>query len=208
MLIPLVFILKKGKSRNNLWLALYGVVFFLLLKVFDLITVTYFRLYSNLYTFVEYVFFTSFLWPYIRNKVFKTLIVVSSILFFAFQLTYFLTTKVRVLDSLGIGIETLLLFVYIIFLFYEHFKRLDAQVIYSYNHFWLVLGILFYLGGSFFFNILADHLTSQQIKSYERLTYLGDVIKNIFFCISIIISVKMPENGMKSKISTPYLDFS
>jgi len=112
------------------------------------------------------------------------------------------------LDSLGIGIETLLLFVYIIFLFYEHFKRLDAQVIYSYNHFWLVLGILFYLGGSFFFNILADHLTSQQIKSYERLTYLGDVIKNIFFCISIIISVKMPENGMKSKISTPYLDFS
>jgi hypothetical protein len=138
--------------------------------------------------------------------VFKKLIVVLSIGFLVFQVFYFLTADIKRLDSLGIGIETILLFIYIILFFYDFFKNPKVSFVYNHYCFWISLGILVYLGSSFFFNILANHMTSNQMEKYWSLTLITEFIKNLFLVASIIIFNKQQTNK-KTSASVPYLDF-
>jgi hypothetical protein len=62
------------------------------------------------------------------------------------------------------------------------------------------------LGGSFFFYILANHLTKDEIDQYWKLTYIGEIIKNLSFAYSVFLFAKQKgENGYKNKI-LPNLD--
>jgi hypothetical protein len=70
--------------------------------------------------------------------------------------------------------------------------------------FWIVCGIIFYLGGSFFFNILATHLTKAELDKYWFYSYSFDIIKNILFVISISFFAKIDKKVAKKKL--PYLD--
>jgi hypothetical protein len=49
------------------------------------------------------------------------------------------------------------------------------------------IGIFFYLAGSFFFNILANHLSSAELDQYWSYSYLFDVIKNILITVGLLI---------------------
>jgi len=78
-----------------------------------------------------------------------------------------------------------------------------------YNHycFWLAVGILIYLGGSFFFYILIDHLTREQVNTFGNLTFLAEVLKNILFLAAIFIYARYPISKQdKNSSSVPYLD--
>jgi len=70
--------------------------------------------------------------------------------------------------------------------------------------FWIVCGIIFYLGGSFFFNILANHLTQAVLSKYWFYSYSFDIIKNVLFAIAITLFAK--QNRKNIKEITPYLD--
>jgi hypothetical protein len=67
--------------------------------------------------------------------------------------------------------------------------------------FWISIGIFFYLAGSFFFNILANHLTSAELDQYWSYSYLFDVIKNILMTVGLLIYKQ--KKGQKPM---PYLD--
>ena len=80
---------------------------------------------------------------------------------------------------------------------------------YIYNHycFWFSVGILIYLGGSFFFYILIDHLDKKQVKAFGNLTYFAEIIKNILFALAIFIYAKFSFKFKDQKTSSvPYLD--
>lgn len=73
--------------------------------------------------------------------------------------------------------------------------------------FWIAVGILIYLGGSFFFYILTNHIPREQIYKYKLLTYIAEIIKNILFAVALLMYLrKRPENDKKVKV--PNLDFS
>lgn len=135
----------------------------------------------------------------------KLFILVLSSLFFAFQIYYFFTTNIKLLDSIPIGIETILILIYIVFCFYEQFNISTTEFAYKKYWFWIMIGILAYLSCSFFFNIMANSVEFKLIKPYWYITFLFEIIKNILFSIAIILMSKINDNDNKQK-SVPYLD--
>jgi len=163
--------------------------------------------YLTFYTFFEYSVFAFLFWYNIKHKKFKLLIVFLSLLFLVFQLFYLLATKIQKLDSASIGIEAILLFIYIFYFFYESSKNIIDNYIYNHYCFWIAVGILLYLGTSFFFFITIDQLDESQIKIFGNLTYIAEILKNIFFALAVIIYTKKPIENTKPK-SIPYLDMN
>ena len=124
--------------------------------------------YLVVYTLTEYLFFAYLISTAITKKSLKFIVLFFSIGFVIFQFVFDL--RDHELDSISIGIETILLFIYIIFFFYDHSSNIKAGYIYNHPIFWISVGILLYLGVSFFFNILVNYMTDREIDSYWRYT--------------------------------------
>jgi hypothetical protein len=149
---------------------------------------------QSAYTFLEYAFFSYIFWYNLRSRPFKNLILILSILFIAFQIAFVTSTTHRRLDSIPVGIETILVFIYIFYFFYEFSKNTKDVFIYNHYGFWLAVGIMIYLGGSFFFYILINSLTDNEIDKFSNMTYVAEIIKNLLFTFSIFIYKKHPVN--------------
>ncbi len=163
--------------------------------------------FQSCYTFFEYLVFATIFWVNFPQKNFRRLILVLSTAFLIFQLIYVLTVDVRAIDSVPIGIETIIILIYIFFYFFQSSKNLGAGYIYNHYGFWICVGILIYLGGSFFFFILFDHLTNEQVKSFGDLTYLAEIIKNVLFSVAIFVHAHHASDNKKEHTkSIPFLD--
>lgn len=103
------------------------------------------------------------------------------------------------MDSIPIGIETILIIIYSFFFFQKFLKSNVSRNVYEYPSFWLVVGSLIYLGCNFFFNILVNHLSDDQIDSFWHYTYLPEIIKNFLFAM-VILGWPTYENELDSKI--------
>jgi len=207
LLIPLFFLINRIKERVILAMAIYGIVFFLLLHFFYDIPKSVIKYYLCLYTFLEYSFFTYLLYLNIKNKKIKQLIILLSLAFLVFQIIYSFEKKFQLLDVVAVGIESILLFIYIFYFFYEHFSSPKNPFIYNNYCFWISVGILIYLGGSFFINILVDDMSKTEKVKYWILTYIAETIKNVLFVVAILVYSRQPdENTPKKPSSVPYLD--
>jgi len=208
LVLPLLFFITKTKRRDAKILAVYGIVFWLLLFVYHDIPKSIRKTaYQPVYTALEYLFFTALFYYNIENKRYRKLIIASSILFITFQVLYvFLFEKGRV-DSIPIGVESILIFVYIFLFFLENLKTPGGVYIYNNHCFWISVGLLFYLGGSFFINILANTFSDEEFKKYWYLNFVADTIKTILFAVAFIFLVKNADNKKNQKAENiPYLD--
>jgi hypothetical protein len=188
----------------------YCIVFFFVVFIEDFIPNTRLakRIYYQTFTLLEYSFFTGILWINIRTKQIRKSIIGLSIAFISFLIIYFFTAKFKRIDSIPIGIETILVFTYIFYFFLEQFKETTNQSLSNISCFWFAVGILIYLGGTFFINILANNMERDQIDKYWFLTYIADIIRNILFAIGIIILSRRPIEKSKTENQIPYLDIS
>lgn len=206
-----VFLLLRKKVVHEARLTtiiIYCIVIFALLFVYKYLPKGAMRkVHWSVYTFVEYNSFALVFWQSIISKKFKILIVILSVCFICFQVMYFLaftlSSKHVNLDSVAIGIETILIFVYSFFYLYQEFRNPNTPFIVMNPMFWIVCGIIFYLGGSFFFNILANHLSQEVLDDYWYYSYLFDIIKNILFAVAVPFAAR--ESGKKIKDHLPYL---
>jgi FtsH-binding integral membrane protein len=192
-----------------LTLGVYGLAFFFLLFFHEQIPKEFRLYYQGIYTTLEYLVFSYLLYLNLERNRFRKIIVISSVLFILFQIIYTTTQDLKKLDSIPIAIETILLFIYIFLFFLESSRKLNSGYIYNHHCFWLAVGILIYLGGSFFFYILINHLNEEQITTFGNLTWFAEIVKNIFFSIAIIFFIRFPEANNKNKkkeVSIPYLD--
>ena len=197
LLLPLCFILIKGKFKHRILalLVLYGILFFGLLFSYGYLPQNFLNNYfQGLYTLLEYSFFAYFFWFTIQSKGFRKIILLISILFGLYQFFYITSVNFTRLDSISIGIETILVFIYIFYFFYEFSKNTKDVFIYNHYGFWLAVGIMIYLGGSFFFYILINSLTDKEIDKFKNMTYVAEIIKNLLFTFSIFIYKKHPVN--------------
>lgn len=197
--ILLLYLKPKYKEIVLFLIAIYGLTFFSLIFFDGSIPKHIKKYYQALYTFLEYSFFTYFMWTNIRSINFKKFIIVISIVFVIFQIFYVTATTLTRLDSVPIGIETILVFIYIFYFFSEFSKNSREVFIYNHYNFWISVGILIYLGGSFFFNILVTHLDEDEISIYVNVTYIAEIIKNILFAFSIFMYKKFPVNGIHNR---------
>jgi hypothetical protein len=143
----------------------------------------------------------------IKSKTVKYLILIVSFLFILFLYLFDFNPSQQQMDSIPVGIETLILLVFGIYFFYEQFK--DPTTFYIYYHycFWVTIGILIYLCGSFFIFMYANKMTNEQVAQFWFFTYIVEIIKNILFTVAIIIySRKTVDKPPKTDI--PYLDIN
>lgn len=111
------------------------------------------------------------------------------------------------LDSIPIGIESIILFVFILLLFYEQFKIAKNTSVISSPWFWFSTGLMIYLAGSFFFNILVNNIDKKLGMEYWHVTYVFDAVKNLFFSIGLIYVAHSPnKSSIEKSSSVPFLD--
>jgi len=212
LLIPLGFFISKSKKTELVptSLVIYGIFCCFFLFTLDNYIPKNIRIYFQIsYTFIEYGFFTLLFWVNFKQKKVRRPIIIASGLFLISLIFFALRRKVKGLDSIPIGIETILILTYIIYFFYEFSK--DSSSFYIYNHycFWIAVGVLIYLGGSFFFFILFEQLSSDQKRSFGNITYMAEIIKNLLFALSIFIYHRYSlENAKRKTSSLPYLDMT
>lgn len=155
------------------------------------------KVYYFIYTLFEYIAFTSLLYFIIRNNKFKKLILICSILFIGFMIVNYLVTSYKRMDSVPIGVSTILLFIYIFYYLFNSLKEIENKSLYKGPELWFVTAMLIYLGSTFFFFILANSLDSQFMIDYWHFSFLGDIVKNILFAIGLVLYVKTSERVKK-----------
>lgn len=160
-----------------------------------------------LYTLLEYSFFTVLIFQQLRSHFQKILLISLSICFFLFQFIYYYFIDIRKkIDSIPIGIETILIFIFIFFFLYEQLKDAKDIPIYDHYFFWIAIGLFIYLGGSFFIYIYANSMTDEELIRFWYFTYIVEIFKNLLFSLSVVVYSKHP-NIKKSNQVIPNLDF-
>lgn len=205
----LVFLFLSKKIRHEarvIIILVYSLTIFSLLFSYDYLPRAITRYwYQIIFTSVEYLSFASFFGLSILNKPFRKVIVVLSIAFVIFQILFTFSSKFSPVDSVPIAIESILVFLYCFYFLFQEFKREDDKLIVRNPVFWIMIGMVFYIAGSFFFNILANHFTKEDYKNYWFYSYLFDILKNILLALGMIFFNKENKLGTK-KDFIPYLD--
>ena len=159
------------------------------------------------FTFFEYLAFAYFIFLYIRKRAFKKLILFASLVFLAFIIVYYLTVPFNNIDSIPIGFETILVMIFSFYYLYEEMNNSSTLFIYSKPAFWIVIGIVLYLAGNFFIYIFAgSFLTKAEIRHYWFITNIFSIIKNVFFCIAILIHTKPTKNTLNYSLDLSSLN--
>lgn len=123
-----------------------------------------------------------------RVKWFTLFVSIGFLLYYAYR--YFLINKKMRIDSIPIGIETILIFIFIGFYFYEQMNDADNLFIYERPHFWGALGIMIYLAGSFFVYVAAEKLPLKEVLKFWAITNIACTIKNLLFALAFYLSAK------------------
>jgi hypothetical protein len=157
------------------------------------------------FTFVEYSIFTYIIWLNIKKPIIRRLIIIASILFIVFTTIYNIITNFKSIDSLPIGIESILIFLYSFYYLYEQMNDTNNLFIYSKYQFWLIIGILIYLAGCFFIYIYANALDEKVLNEYWPFTNVFYAIMNIMFAIGFFIQYRKSKQHFSPKLH-PYLN--
>lgn len=141
----------------------------------------------------------------ISKRIVRRLILIFSILFIVFLVLYTIYVKISQLDSVSIGIESILVLAYAFYFFFELVNNPNVLFINQDFRFWITIGMSLYLAGTFFLYIFAQSFPIKEIRPFWILTYIFYIIKSIFFCVAIIINSKKTNNLKTQEL--PYLDF-
>ena len=210
LILPLLYLLIRNKKRDGAILAVYGIVIYLLLFFYSEFPPEFRKVYHSIFTFFEYSFFALIFYFNLETPRYRKIIPALSIFFVIFQIIHFvLTSADSRIDSIPIGVESIIIFIYIFLFFLENLNNPGVGYIYNHHCFWISVGLLLYLGGSFFIYILGTTFSEEEFNKYWYLNYIADTIKTLLFAVSFIFLAKKPHNDSNHKAaSVPYLDMS
>jgi hypothetical protein len=165
---------------------------------------------QNLFTPFEYLVFTTIFFLSASKKRRKLLIGLS-VAFIAFLISLLIIKPAKIesnliLDTIPVGIETILIFIYIFSFLYEQSRMDDSESIFKNYLFWISIGLLLYLGGSFFFNILVTEMSLAEFDNYYHYTYIAELVKNILFLVALFKISAVKKKELIPQIQMPYLD--
>lgn len=205
--VLLLFIIFIKRTRNEKGLIAITIYCFsdLLINYFSFFLPKKSLLYIGaFFTLIEYSIFTFFLWLSIKNEKFKKFVIISSIMFILAATYYNIRTNFLNIDSFPIGVETILILIFSFNYLYEQMNDTKTLFIYTQYQFWIIVGFMIYLAGSFFVYIYASQIEHDLLKQYWFLTNVFYVLMNLFFIIGILVSRK--NNISKSILHNPYLN--
>jgi hypothetical protein len=168
---------------------------------------------ATVFTFLELSAFYVFLYLNIKSKNWKAAILLSTVAFLVFTITYLILlqsgeiAKPKGIDSIPIGIETILVLIFAFYYFFEQTNDISSSYIYSRYHFWFVLGFTIYLSGSFFIYIFASQVDRATLLQYWFITNIFYILKNILFIVGIQVYIKGKRTPLsQSNNYSPFLN--
>lgn len=206
LIILLGFLLLKGKMNNPLKIIItYCTTSLVTNCITEFFPFPKLNLLYSFFTLIEYVLFAAFIYSHVKSLFVRRGILILSILFALFLPIHTFTSTVRSIDSVPIGLETILILIYSFYFFYEQMNDVDDVFIYSKYPFWIVTGMIIYLAGSFFIYIFANQVERHVLDNFWFITYAFYVLKNILFAFGILTYVKQTKNPLPGKLY-PYLN--
>lgn len=122
-----------------------------------------------------------------------------SILFTLFLVFFYLTSHFQRIDSIPIGFESIIIISFSFYFFYERIRTQLIVIIYNDYRFWILIGMILYLAGSFFIYIYGEQLDNAAWKKFRSLTLVFYILRSVFFSISIFIYKKFPINKIQTQ---------
>lgn len=149
------------------------------------------------FTLVEYCLLAMALRFILKSTSLKKVISISLPIFIFFATTAFYLSfssgdKIdsTIIDSLSITVEYLLLIAFCLFYFYEEMSFPNTAFIYSSFRFWIVVGILIYSTGTFFFFMYSSSLDGDEWSAWSVINYVFTLLKNTLFSIAVWVAKK------------------
>ena len=218
-LLPILFFIlywKQAKPERGSWLiVIYSFFFFcinILISNWNKIPLLYD---SN--TLVEFLLFSAFLYAQFRKPVSKTVIAVTALIYSVFYLLFLFYARnveatnaipmdTAIIDSIPIGVETIIILSFSFYYLYERMKDTSTLFIYNTYQFWVVVGMVLYLAGSFFIYIFSNYLSGAEVKKYWVITNFFSILRSVFFAIAIIHQAKPTKNKIVSDYEISYIN--
>jgi len=146
----------------------------------------------SFFTILEYTLFSLFIFYILRNKYFKRIIAVISILFLIFSLSYFFLniSNPKKFDSPSASIESILIIIFCILFLFDQLNNPEIVIIYESHRFWAITGFLIYMAGGLFLFIYAADFTKEQKNYYWNINSFVSIVKDIFLGIAVIMKKK------------------
>lgn len=159
------------------------------------------------FTLCEFTFVALFLRLHIKSVSFKKFILISILLFYAFVFMEFFFYSLSGVDSIPIAVESIVILIFSFYYLYEQMNEIGTQFIYNRYHFWIVVGLMIYLAGSFFIYVFANQVDQAILQQWWIITVILYIIKNIFFLIAVILLIKEKKNPPRiNHTYSPYLN--
>lgn len=215
LIFPLFYLFSREKKGLPLLFCVYGVVVCTYLNLFDMLQrykeYEIMAVLQNLFTCFEYIVFTSIFFLSSGKKRRAVLIglsvaFISALFFLMIFNPVNLESSPIVLDTIPVSVETILIFVYIFFFLYDQSKTDTTDSIFNHHLFWVSVGLLIYLGGTFFFNILATQMSRAEFDNYWHYTYIAEIIKNFLFLVALLKISNLKKKELIPQVRIPYLD--
>ena len=201
--ILIFFLFFQRNKKGSVWVIfVYAIISSLTDFSFEIFTPTsptdfYF---FSIFTVLEYSFFSIFLYFNFKKKLFKNILLIVSLLFYAFSIYNVLSTKDYIFDSFPASIEAILIIIFCIFFFYEQINNPEISFIYSSKKFWIATAFLIYLSGTLFLFIYASNLSDEEYNFYWPINFIFNILKNIL----IALAFYLPNQKSQSFIEKSY----
>ena len=215
LLIPIILLLftRKRHRGKGLWV-IY--IYFFVDLITELINTYYnhrfnenFYLNWNLFNIIEYYLLALFIRNLLRTKTLKIIILVFSLLFLVVAFASVISGGYsKHYDSITNGLESILLIIYSIFYLFEQISKPDHIFFYSIPEFWIIVAILLYFSGTFFFNTYANGLIESNKSfqaQYSAINNAFEILKSLLFGVAMVVKGDAPINNA-SRIDYSNLD--
>ncbi len=200
-LLPLLFFLlfKRKSQERAVWVIFFYVLYCAINEFINLylqqIDSRYVLQLFNIFTIAEFSFISYYFLIILRNESkTKNIIKLFWIGFTIYAvLNIFLNKSSRALDSIAMGIESLIIIILSTYYIFTQIKRVNHSSIFTDLHFWYTVTFLIYFSGTFFLNIMAESM--RRNPEYQML-YFGinigfNILKNVLLAVAMTMKLKI-----------------
>jgi hypothetical protein len=206
---------KKSLRDTGLWVIFiylcYGVVTEAINTYYNLVydDNPYFNF--DLFSIVEYILLTIYIRRIVRNKTFKTIILVSLVLFVPYATYNLFGPYYKKFDSVSTSLESILLIIYAIFYLFEQITKPNHIFFYSIPEFWVIVTILLYFSGTFFLGLYASGLLDTDKDFHYGYQLIGasfDILKNLLLGVAMVVKGNIEDNNIPRNSHKEHLNLN
>ena len=158
---------------------------------------------TRIYNVLEYSLLSYLFYLYIKNKIIRNILLLSTIPYVIFCIYDFVVAKEPSLAFSPLIIEYLVLLLFIVYFFFEVIQESVVEPIYNKTIFWISVAFIINFSGNFF--LLLSSVNSFQDEAFRyafTIIYSSvTILKNILLCIAVTLKENQNDNQIFDNIS-------